>query len=253
MKMSKPQPEERRHQDGSADSLFYTEPAEKPAVVEQETTDYKKRYDDLKRHYDSTVASNKQKELETKAVERVEQTNAPVELPEDLETFKAEYPDLYAKVASVAKLQSAEGDRGLNEKLEAVMKSQATVAQREAKLTLKLSHPDFDKIVADDNFHAWAETQPKEIQKWIYENPDNPALASRAIDFYKLENGITSKPSTTRNSSADIVSTKTTSIDDKQKRIWKESEIQRMTPAQYEKFEDAIDVAVSEGRVLRGQ
>ena len=251
------QVEERRHQDGSADSLFYTPQAtpsdEAPEEV-KDSVDYKKRYDDLKRHYDSTVAMNKQQATENEAIARAAQNNAPVQMPEDLQQFASEYPDLYKQVTSVAKMQSEQGDKGLEAKLEALLESQAKVQQREDKLLLKQNHPDFEQIVADDNFHAWAKTQPTEIQKWIYENPDNPELASRAIDFYKLELGIKSKTSTkTRQTAADMVSTKTTSIDTKQKRIWKESEISKLSGREYEKYEEAIDLAVSEGRVLRGQ
>ncbi len=35
--------------------------------------------------------------------------------------------------------------------------------------------------------------QPEQIQDWVYNNPDNVALASKAIDLYKLETGVTQK------------------------------------------------------------
>ena len=51
---------------------------------------------------------------------------------------------------------------------------------------LKQRHPDFEDLRGDDDFHAWAKEQPGKFD-WIYNNPDNVTLASKAIDLYKLE------------------------------------------------------------------
>ena len=94
-------------------------------------------------------------------------------------------------------------------------------------------HPDFEDLRGDDQFHAWAKEQPEQIQDWIYNNPDNVALASKAIDLYKLETGVaqTQQPKRRqqRGSAADMVSTKTTSVDSKQAKIWTEREIAAMS------------------------
>ena len=61
-----------------------------------------------------------------------------------------------------------------------------------------------------------------------------------AIDLYKLENGInqtTKQPKQQRSqgSAADMVSTKTTSVDAKQPKIWTEREIAAMSLDQFDK------------------
>ena len=251
-----------------ADSLFFAPPQATPEEAPEEEevqpkkrTNYKKRYDDLKKHYDERVSQFKQREQELEAQARSVQPSyeAPKSL-EDLEKFKEEYPDLYDTVESVAHMRSEQQVGELREQLSAIQIREAEILKREAETTLRERHPDFEDIRGDETFHEWAETQPKEIQDWIYNNPDNVALASKAIDLYKLETGVQPTAQTrrspkrqpvTRESAADIVSTKTTQIDSAQPKIWTEREIAAMSIDQFDKFEDEINQAMSEGRVVK--
>ena len=54
-----------------------------------------------------------------------------------------------------------------------------------------------------------------------------------------------------KGSAADMVSTKTKTIDTKQPRIWTEREIAKMSIAEFDKYEDDINQAISEGRVTK--
>ena len=252
-----------------ADSLFFAPqatPEEAPDEEVQEEkqprkrTNYKKRYDDLKKHYDDKVSQFKQREEELIAQARSLQPEyeAPKSI-EDLEKFKEEYPDLYDTVESVAHMRSEQQVGELREQLSAIQMREAEILKREAETTLRERHPDFEDIRGDETFHQWAEDQPQEIQDWIYNNPDNVALASKAIDLYKLETGQpTSAPKrspqrqpVTRESAADIVSTKTTNIDTAQPKVWTEREIAAMSIDQFDKFEDEINQAMVEGRVVK--
>tara|TARA_R110002020_G_scaffold6140_3_gene25662 strand:- start:1465 stop:2319 length:855 start_codon:yes stop_codon:yes gene_type:complete len=251
-----------------ADSLFYA--PQKQATLDEEAPEeepqpkkranYKKRYDDLKKHYDDRVSQFKQREeeLEAQARSAQPQYEAPKSV-EDLERFKSEYPDLYDTVESVAHLRSEQQVGELREQLSAIQQREAEILKREAETTLRERHPDFEDIRGDEAFHQWAEDQPTQIQDWIYNNPDDVSLASKAIDLYKLETG---QPTTktrrspqrqpvTRESAADIVSTKTTQIDSAQPKIWTEREIAAMSIDQFDKFEDEINQAMSEGRVVK--
>ena len=250
-----------------ADSLFFAPQAtpEQNEAPEEEPqpkkrTNYKKRYDDLKKHYDDKVSQFKQREQELEAKARSVQPRyeAPKSV-EDLEKFKEEYPDLYDTVESVAHLRSEQQVEELREQLSAIQQRETEILKREAETTLRERHPDFEDIRGDETFHEWAETQPQQIQDWIYNNPDNVALASKAIDLYKLETGQPAtrtrrspqRQSTNRQSAADIVSTKTTSIDAAQPKVWTEREIAAMSIDQFDKFEDEINQAMSEGRVVK--
>ena len=251
-----------------ADSLFYA--PQQQATLDEEApdeeaqpkkrTNYKKRYDDLKKHYDDRVSQFKQREQELMAETRSMQPDyeAPKSV-EDLEKFKEDYPDLYDTVESVAHMRSEQQVGELRNQLSAIQQREAEIMKREAETTLRNRHPDFEDIRGDEAFHQWAEEQPTQIQDWIYNNPDDVTLASKAIDLYKLETGQPAtktrrspqRQSVNRQSAADIVSTKTTQIDSAQPKIWTEREIAAMSIDQFDKFEDEINQAMSEGRVVK--
>ena len=100
----------------SADGLFYapsedeqatpSEDSETPPDKKSKDVNYKKRYDDLKKHYDNRLSEFKQKEQEllAEAAEKAPQYKAPKTL-EELQEFKRRNPDLYETVETVAHLQ----------------------------------------------------------------------------------------------------------------------------------------------------
>ena len=251
----------------SSDSLFYENQAtpqetpdqEQEAPAKRKRANYKKRYDDLKKHYDDRVSQFKQREqellAETKAVQP--KYEAPKSI-EDLEKFREEYPDLYETVETVAHLQSERQVEELKGQLSAIQQREADIMRREAETELRIRHPDFEDIRGDDGFREWAKEQPEEIQEWIFRNPDNVDLASKAIDLYKLENGFkTSQPrrqsrQSKKGSAADLVSTKTTTVDAAQlPKIWTEREISAMSLDEFDALEGEINQAVTEGRVVK--
>ena len=248
----------------TADQLFFEKPkkATQNTAPEEEgeeektpkkRTNYKKRYDDLKRHYDEKLSEFKQREQELLATARP-QYQAP-KTQEDVEKFKEEYPDLYDTVETVAHLRSSEQVGQIEEQLSAIKEREARILQREAEADILAKHPDFPELRNSEEFHTWAETQPEQIQKWIYKNPDNAQLASKAIDLFKLENGYktqTKSQSKPKGSAADMVSTKTTAIEAKQPKIWTEGEIAAMSLDKFDKYENEIREAISEGRVVKG-
>ena len=248
----------------TADQLFFEKPkkATQNTAPEEEgeeektpkkRTNYKKRYDDLKRHYDEKLSEFKQREQEFLATARP-QYQAP-KTQEDIEKFKEEYPDLYDTVETVAHLRSSEQVGQIEEQLSAIKEREARILQREAEADILAKHPDFPELRNSEEFHTWAETQPEQIQQWIYKNPDNAQLASKAIDLFKLENGYktqTKSQSKPKGSAADMVSTKTTAIEAKQPKIWTEGEIAAMSLDKFDKYENEIREAISEGRVVKG-
>ena len=254
----------------SSDSLFYENQATPQAAPDEEEQEapkrkranYKKRYDDLKKHYDDRVSQFKQREQELLAETRASQPQyeAPKSLAE-LEHFKEQYPDLYETVETVAHLQSERQVEDLQGQLSAMQQREADIMRREAETDLRNRHPDFEDVRGDENFHEWAKEQPEEIQEWVYNNPNNIGLASKAIDLYKLENGVqTSRPrrqsrqsqQSREGSAADMVSTKTTTVDtDRGTKIWTEREIAAMSLDEFDAREDEINKALTEGRVVQ--
>jgi hypothetical protein len=252
---------------GSADSLFFqeegsdeaTQTEEGSAPQKQKGTNYKKRYDDLKRHYDERIAEFKQKEQELLAqAQSAQPAYQPPKSAEELERFRTDYPDLYETVESVAHLRSQKEVQALQQKMQAIEEREAMIARREAETKLRERHPDFEDIRGDEEFHDWAKEQPEEIQGWIYNNPDNVSLASRAIDIYKMERGMSlespkaqSSQKVSRKDAASLVSTKTTTVDTKQPKVWTTREIAALSMDEYDRLEKEIDQAAQEGRVIK--
>ena len=256
----------------SADGAFFKEPQPKVEAQEQEEPkqtkkeakdkpyskpDYKKRYDDLKTHYDSKLNEFKvrEQELLEEAAKNMPQYTAP-KSEEDLEKFKEQYPDVYEVVETVAHMRSSEQTKVLEERLSKLQEREAELIAKEAHGKLLDNHPDFDDIRNSEEFHSWAKEQPQSIQKWIYDNANDGDLASRALDLYKRDMSIVSEASKpkkkkSKKSAADMVSTKTTSVEPKQDKIWTEQEIARMSIAEFDKYEEEIGRAIHEGRVVK--
>ena len=250
----------------SAEGLFFEKPqaqsSSEEVQAEPEQNDkaysqpnYKKRYDDLKKHYDSRLSEFKQREQEliAEATANRPEYQAP-KTAEELEQFKAEYPDVYEVVETVAHLQSEDKIAILQERLDAMQGRETEILKREAEKDLLNKHPDFAELRNSEEFHQWAEVQPEEIKDWIYNNPNNASLASKAIDLFKMENGIVpthpSQNKSERSSAADMVSTKTTTVDEKQPKIWTQQEIAALPMAEYDRLEKEIDKALEEGRII---
>ena len=225
------------------------------ATEEKSSGNYKKRYDDLKKHYDSRLSQFKQREQELiqEATANRPEYKAP-KTAEELEQFKSEYPDVYEVVETVAHLQSEDKVADLQQRLDAMQSPEAEILKREAEKDVVAKHPDFSDIRESDEFHSWAESQPEEIKDWIYNNPDNASLASKAIDLFKFENGFQdsskeTKPTSSRKDDAEMVSTKATTVQTNEPKIWTEEEIAALSMDEFDRLEAEIDQAVREGRV----
>ena len=264
----------------SADQLYFEEPSEKNKLFKSgdineaeqvgnvevdnletkdspyKKPDYKKRYDDLKKHYDSKLNEFKirEQELLNEAASNRPAYQAP-KTEEELEEFKTKYPDVFEVVETVAHMQSESKAKVLEERLSQLQEREAQMLKQSAEERLMEKHPDFDEIRNSDDFHSWAKEQPQSIQDWIYNNSNNPDLASRALDLFKKDLGIEAAPKKTTSkktkSAADMVSTKTTSVEPKQEKIWSEREIAAMSMAEFYKHEAEISEAMQQGRITK--
>ena len=223
----------------------------------EKEVNYKKRYDDLKRHYDSKLNEFKSREqelLEEAANSRPSYV-AP-KSPEELEKFKTDYPDVYEVVETVAHMQSETKAKVLEERLSKLQEREQQIAQQEAEKRLVERHPDFEDIRNSDDFHGWAKEQPKSIQDWVYNNADDADLASRALDLFKRDIGMDVAPKKSnskqsKKSAADMVSTKTTSVEPQQAKIWTEKEIASMSMDEFDRHEAEISEAMQQGRIAK--
>ena len=219
--------------------------------------DYKKRYDDLKKHYDSKLNEFKSREQEliVEATQNRTDYKAP-KSPEELEEFKNNYPDVYEVVETVAHMQSETKAKVLEERLSKLQERENQLVRQDAEKTLMERHPDFEDIRNSEDFHEWAKEQHSSIQAWVYENNDDASLASRALDLFKKDLGIESKAKSSskkpnRRSAADMVSTKTTSVEPTQQKVWSLKEIEAMSVQEFDKHEVAISDAMQNGLISK--
>ena len=219
--------------------------------------DYKKRYDDLKRYYDRKLGewTSKENDLKTQLRENRPKYQPP-KSKEELETFKAEYPDIYGVVETVSHLQSENQMQNLQEEVDSLKKQNQALAQREAQLELGRLHPDFSEIKESDDFHNWADSQPMEIKSWIYENNSDGKLAARAIDLYKKDRGLglnkkTETKTTTQNQGADLLvkTNEQVQVPQSNEVVFNRSDIANMSDEEFMQYEKDIVKAQREGRI----
>jgi len=230
---------------------------ESPKDQPYKKPDYKKRYDDLKKHYDSKLNEFKAREQELidEATKNRPTYKAP-KSPEEIEQFRKEYPDVYEVVETVSHLQAEEKSKDLKEKLEKLQERERELVRKDAEKRLMDKHPDFEDIRNSDDFHGWAKEQPQSIQDWIYKNADDADLASRALDLFKRDIGMDSEPKKSdskksKKSAADMVSTKTTAVEPKQEKVWTETEIAAMSMDEFDRHEAEISEAMMQGRIVK--
>ena len=225
----------------------------------ESNTDYKKRYDDLKRHYDSKIEEWKQEKEQLAAAQKVGEESgiSNSELPkttEELAQFKAKYPDVYQIVETVSALQAESRVSELKQEVEVIREREDKLKVESAYKELLAAHPDFIEIKKDDAFLAWLDDQPDTIADGIYKNNTDALWGIRVIDLYKSDMGITKKKRRSRDADPAAAVTRSTAKDvvgeaQPDKKIWKASEIGKMKPWQFEKLEAELDAARAEGRI----
>ena len=224
----------------------------------EETHDYKKRYDDLKRHYDEKVGEFKT-EIETlrktmtQHAQEMPRGVTPPKTAEELEEFKERYPDVFEVVQTVSSLQTESQVAQLREELGSIKEREQELEKQKAFEELLRLQPDFNDIKTDEKFLTWLEEQPTSISDGIYKNNKDARWAARVVDLYKADVGLTTKKKTKSSSAADAVTktparqVNTEATGDK--KIWKASEIGKMKPWEFEKAEAELDAARAEGRI----
>ena len=229
--------------------------AQEAEPVNAEEKSFKKRYGDLRRHQQT-----KEKEYENriKALEEqlAESTRSEIKLPksdEDIEAWAKQYPDVAGIVETIAIKKAREEAQGLEDAKKEIKEMKNATARERAEVELMKAHPDFGEIRDSDDFHNWAEEQPKWVQEALYDNDTDARSASRAIDLYKADMNITTKKSVSTKDAARSVNSRSSrdepNVDGKEG-TFTESQIAKMTPQQYEKASDQIMEAIRTGKFI---
>jgi len=243
-----------KEQKGAVEEQEDTEPQEAEPVNAEEKT-FKKRYGDLRRHM-----QEKEKEFQEQLNELKSQlsdaTKKEMKLPksdEDIEQWAKDYPDVAAIVETIAMKKAREQASELEERMKAIDDMQLSAKKEKAEAELMRLHPDFDEIRDSDDFHEWAEEQPKWVQEALYENDNDAKSAARAIDLYKADKGITTKKSSSSKDAAKSVNARNSRSkpqEDEASTYLRESQVQKMSPQEYEKHSDEIMEAIRTGKFI---
>ena len=223
---------------------------ERPVGVEDAA--FKKRYDDLKRHYDETISKHKDEVLKLKKEKEAVASQPIFKSKEDLEEWRKDYPDMYDSVMQLTTEATMKSKQEMEEQLLEIKKQQSSLSRDRAEVELAKKHPDFKEIRESGDFHDWASVQDSTVQSWLYDNSDNPKSAARAIDLYKYDRGLSTKKVKydTKKEAAKAVSKTKVSETPTEKKQWTWEAIKSMKPEEYSKFEADIDKAHREGRIV---
>lgn len=243
-----------KEQRGETEEVTEEEPQEaEPENAEEKT--FKKRYSDLRRHQQKQAEEFK-KELADLKRQLADATKKEMKLPktdEDIESWAKEYPDVAAIVETIAMKKAREQSTEIEERLKAIDEMQNTASKEKAEAQLMQMHPDFGDIRDSDEFHEWAEQQPKWVQDALYENDNDARSAARAIDLYKSDMGIKEKKPKGDKDAAKSVSTKNTRSkpqESEESTYLRESQVQSMSPQEYEKRSDEVMEAIRSGKFV---
>jgi len=224
---------------------------------------WKKRYGDLRRHMAVKEREFNEK-IEQLEVQLREASEKALQLPtseEDVKRWAEQYPDVAKIVEAIAMRKADERAKAIEMRLQEAEKRAKEAARREAEARLRERHPDLDKLRESAEFHAWAQKQSPLIQAALYRSPNWEDCAA-AIDLFKSQTGWGQQkrgPGRPRKEEAEaaaqavnVPSART--VPDPNgtagKKVWRESEIRRLRPYEWEKFEKEIEAARREGRLI---
>lgn len=213
-----------------------------------EDESWKKRYSDLRSHLNDKAneikdLKNKLKELEAKP------DISKLASEEDLEAFEKDNPEVYTLFKTLA----VKTNKELEEQLKELKEQQAQVAQERAFNEVLKVHPDADEIRHSDKFKEWYKEQTRAIQALI--SSDSAIDAIKGLNLYKEEQGISSKATVTKKqekaqAAQAVKGSAPKASPSDTKKIWKESEIEKLSSSEFSKLKAEINKAKLEGRLV---
>ena len=219
---------------------------EQPAEGEDVT--YKKRYGDLRRHSQQLMQQKDQQLAQIKA-QLDSAAKGQIKFPktdDEIEQWTKKYPDVAQIIDTIAQKRAGEALLEGEKRMEGLRQLETKLTKKEAEQHLIKMHPDFNSIRQDQGFHEWVALQPVYIQDALYKNNTDAQAASRAIDLYKSDMG-KAKPRS-KSAAQAIGRTSTSSPNSKMNAEYSESQVSKMSNAEFEKHEDAITEALQSGK-----
>lgn len=229
------------------------EEKEIPADTPEEKT-WKARYGDLRRH-----EQRQKKDFEARISElekKIGEAQTPSELPKskkDLEEYKKKYPDVANLLMEMAREEAQKLFDNAQDKFQRYDEVTEELSRAQAVKKVKKEHPDFDEIVAGDEFHAWINDQPEWFSNVMFDQHEDVKSIIKVLDVFKRENGLTKEAKKEKDKeNAQGISTRSRPDPDADalKGTLKESDIERMSMREYEEHYEEIQKARRSGKII---
>ena len=221
-------------------------------TLSAEERSFKKRYGDLRRHMQEKEKEwNEKFEAFEKRMEK--ESIVPPKSDEDIEEWAKQYPDVAGIVETIAAKKAQEMFSKADARLKELDKAQSEAERVKAENAIRKAHEDFDDLRSSDEFHNWAEEQPKWVQDALYENADYPASVVRVIDLYKVDKGLTktAKKAKAKDAASTVTRRSKTSVDvDESGDTIRESDVARMSDKEFEAKSEEINKAIRSGKFV---
>lgn len=217
--------------------------------VEEKT--WKKRYGDLKSFNDKKL-NELTKQVQSLQTQLLSSTKEKMpSTPEEIEYFFRTYPDIGRHFRTIAMQEVLKNKQEIEQETQLTKRQLEELRREKAEETIRKAHKDYDDLKESEDFHEWAQKQGKTVQNMVYES-DDPSDCITALDLYKAQSKKKPGPKP-RDDAATLVNTRTPmqvpdTLDGK--KVWRTSELRRMKPQEYEKYEADIDAARREGRLV---
>lgn len=225
-----------------------TQDTEQTEPQNAEEATFKKRYGDLRRHMQQSMAQ-KDTELQRMQEQLAQATKKQIKFPkteEEVAAWTKKYPDVAKIVDTIAQKRVQEAMEVGEKELGKIKQLERRLEREKAEKLLRELHPDFDKIRADRAFHDWVMEQPQYVQDALYKNDTDAKAAARAIDLYKADKGIRRRKASSTDAAQSVGKSSSASPSTGRARF-KESVVAKMSAAEYEKNEDAIFQSMRDG------
>lgn len=237
------------------------------ATTSAEEETWKKRHGDL-RSYTSKQINELTVQLEDLKKTLKEKEREASKLPTnkaEAENWVKEYPDLARVLGTLIETQTEyvkEDVKTVRQELEA---ERHAMAKEKALNAVIKAHPDFLTLINEQGFKDWVEKQPlskseggrgrigQALYDALYKNETDAESAIEAVDVYKQDVAASkSKPNTQAREAATSVRKTASGVptDTSGKRTFSETQIDKMSAREYDRFEDEIDEARREGRFV---
>jgi replicative superfamily II helicase len=204
----------------------YSEELQAQSQPQTSTDDdsWSKRYGDLRRHTQMQMAE-KDREVQQMKQQLASATKQQIRFPKsakEVSEWVKKYPDVASIIDTIAQKRSLEALAMGETKMKGLKKLEGEITRGKAETVLRQMHKDFDKIRANPAFHK---------------NTNDPHAASRAIDLFKAD---IAKVARNQGAASSVGRTTSAAPSGGNRPRFKESQIEKMSPAEYEKNEDAI-------------